>query len=152
MIQIIILPTRNFFELMVVNCSNLRWFGSIMSVKLTWCFWVNVSIFNPLNLSLFTGYELWNEWGDPFRLYPQIPFDPLLPSDAKFIGSGVGFRPVNQGAGGAGKEFCESLGGNSPREQFTIVILTYEREQVCSNQRLSFIYSFYLFMLSVIIA
>ncbi|CAH0387200.1 unnamed protein product [Bemisia tabaci] len=84
-------------------------------------------------IMLTQGYELWNEWGDPFRLYPQIPFDPLLPSDAKFIGSGVGFRPVNQGAGGAGKEFCESLGGNSPREQFTIVILTYEREQVLMN-------------------
>lgn len=109
---------------------------------------------------------MWNDWGDPFHLYPQLPFDPLLPSDAKFMGkmemiscffclifccslttyfkfvydnienfptfsgSGVGFRPIGKGAGGAGKEFCESLGGNSPREQFTIVMLTYEREQV----------------------
>lgn len=32
------------------------------------------------------GYELWNEWGDPFRLYPHLPFDPVLPSDAKFAG------------------------------------------------------------------
>lgn len=31
-------------------------------------------------------YEMWNVWGDPFNLYPQIPFDPVLPSDAKFIG------------------------------------------------------------------
>lgn len=45
-------------------------------------------------------------------------------------GSEVGFRPVGKGAGGAGKEFSESLGGNHPREQFTIVMLTYEREQV----------------------
>lgn len=45
-------------------------------------------------------------------------------------GSGKGFRLINNGAGGAGKEFCHSLGGNSPREQFTIVILTYERDQV----------------------
>ncbi|KAE9542716.1 hypothetical protein AGLY_002627 [Aphis glycines] len=79
------------------------------------------------------GYELWNSWGDPFKLYPHTPFDPLLPSDAKFIGSGKGFRPINNGAGGAGKEFCQSLGGNSPREQFTIVILTYERDQVLMN-------------------
>ncbi|XP_015365982.1 PREDICTED: exostosin-3 [Diuraphis noxia] len=79
------------------------------------------------------GYELWNSWGDPFKLYPHMPFDPLLPSDAKFIGSGKGFRPINNGAGGAGKEFCQSLGGNSPREQFTIVILTYERDQVLMN-------------------
>lgn len=74
--------------------------------------------------------EAWNEWGDPFYLYPQMPFDPVLPSDAKFVGSLTGFRPIGRGAGGAGKEFSESLGGNYPREQFTIVILTYEREQV----------------------
>lgn len=48
------------------------------------------------------------------------------------VGSGIGFRAINGGAGGAGKEFCESLGGNTPKEQFTIVILTYEREQVSS--------------------
>nr|CAD7576747.1 unnamed protein product [Timema californicum] len=82
---------------------------------------------------LTQGHEVWNDWGDPFKLYPQLPFDTILPSDAKFIGSGVGFRPIGRGAGGAGKEFCESLGGNSPREQFTIVMLTYEREQVLIN-------------------
>uniref|UniRef100_U5EV17 glucuronosyl-galactosyl-proteoglycan 4-alpha-N-acetylglucosaminyltransferase n=1 Tax=Corethrella appendiculata TaxID=1370023 RepID=U5EV17_9DIPT len=74
--------------------------------------------------------ESWNDWADPFYLYPQLPFDPVLPSDAKFIGSHMGFRPIGKGLGGAGKEFGESLGGNYPREQFTIVILTYEREQV----------------------
>lgn len=74
--------------------------------------------------------EIWNEWVDPFVLYPQLPFDPVLPSDAKFVGSAMGFRPIGKGAGGAGKEFSEALGGNHPREQFTIVILTYEREQV----------------------
>ncbi|XP_067014505.2 exostosin-3 isoform X2 [Anabrus simplex] len=82
---------------------------------------------------LTQGHEVWNDWGDPFRLYPQLPFDLVLPSDAKFMGSGVGFRPIGRGAGGAGKEFCESLGGNNPREQFTIVMLTYEREQVLIN-------------------
>lgn len=74
--------------------------------------------------------EAWNDWGDPFYLYPHLPFDPVLPSDAKFIGSNLGFRPIGKGVGGTGKEFGESLGGNHPREQFTIVILTYEREQV----------------------
>lgn len=34
----------------------------------------------------FQGHEMWNDWGDPFRLYPQLPFDILLPSDAKFVG------------------------------------------------------------------
>lgn len=42
----------------------------------------------------------------------------------------IGFRPIGSGAGGSGKEFSESLGGNMPREQFTIVMLTFEREQV----------------------
>ncbi|XP_001362090.1 exostosin-3 [Drosophila pseudoobscura] len=74
--------------------------------------------------------EAWNDWVDPFYMYPQLPFDPALPSDAKFIGSHTGFRPIGKGIGGAGKEFSEALGGNYPREQFTIVILTYEREQV----------------------
>lgn len=74
--------------------------------------------------------EAWNDWGDPFLLYPQLPFDPVLPSDAKFIGSQMGFRAIGKGAGGAGKEFGESLGGNYAREMFTIVMLTYEREQV----------------------
>jgi alpha-1,4-N-acetylglucosaminyltransferase EXTL3 len=74
--------------------------------------------------------EIWNDWGDPFYLYPFLPFDPILPSDAKFLGSTTGFRPIGKGAGGTGKEFGESLGGNHPREQFTIVMLTYEREQV----------------------
>ncbi|BES95065.1 Exostosin family [Nesidiocoris tenuis] len=85
------------------------------------------------SISLLQRYEMWNVWGDPFHLYPHLPFDPVLPSDAKFIGSGRGFRPIGAGAGGAGREFCDSLGGNYPREQFTIVMLTYEREQVLMN-------------------
>ena len=79
---------------------------------------------------LIQSREAWNDWGDPFYLYPQLPFDPVLPSDSKFLGSHMGFRPIGKGSGGAGKEFGESLGGNHPREQFTIVMLTYEREQV----------------------
>ncbi|XP_018353839.1 PREDICTED: tripeptidyl-peptidase 2 isoform X2 [Trachymyrmex septentrionalis] len=82
---------------------------------------------------LIQNHEIWNDWMDPFNLYPQLPFDTVLPSDAKFLGSEVGFRPIGKGAGGAGKEFSESLGGNYPREQFTIVMLTYEREQVLIN-------------------
>lgn len=56
-----------------------------------------------------------------------------LLDELKIIGSEVGFRPIGKGAGGAGKEFSEALGGNYPREQFTIVMLTYEREQVFIN-------------------
>ncbi|XP_071535730.1 exostosin-3 [Panulirus ornatus] len=83
--------------------------------------------------SLLNGYEIWNIWGDPFNLYPNLPTNPVLPTEAKFSGSKLGFRPISGGSGGSGKEFSESLGGNSPREQFTIVMLTYEREQVLLN-------------------
>ncbi|CAG9814496.1 unnamed protein product [Phaedon cochleariae] len=82
------------------------------------------------SLSLVHGHAVWNEWGDPFRLYPHLPFDAALSADAKFLGSGRGFRPIGQGQGGAGKEFSEALGGNYAREQFTVLVLTYEREQV----------------------
>lgn len=68
--------------------------------------------------------------GDPFRNYPFTPFEHALPSESKFIGSGFGFRPIGKGEGGSGKEFSEALGGNVPREQFTLVMLTYERENV----------------------
>ncbi|KAB7507082.1 Exostosin-3 [Armadillidium nasatum] len=85
------------------------------------------------SIALVARYEMWNVIGDPFYLYPYLPIDPILPSEAKFVGSQVGFRPINMGAGGSGKEFSEALGGNSPREQFTIVMLTYERDQVLIN-------------------
>jgi hypothetical protein len=37
------------------------------------------------------------------------------------------------GEGGSGKEFSNALGGNHPQEQFTVVMLTYEREAVLIN-------------------
>lgn len=49
---------------------------------------------------LTQGHQIWNDWGDPFHLYPALPFDPVLPSDAKFLGSETGFRPIGQGQGG----------------------------------------------------
>lgn len=82
--------------------------------------------------------KVWNEDFDPHTMYPYRVQEPILPSEAKFMGSSFGFRPVAQGAGGSGKEFGEVLGGNVPREQFTVVMLTYEREAVLidSLQRL----------------
>ncbi|XP_069461438.1 exostosin-like 3 [Ambystoma mexicanum] len=84
-------------------------------------------------------YRNWNSAAGPFHLFPHTPFDPVLPSEAKFLGSGTGFRPIGGGAGGSGKEFQAALGGNVPREQFTVVMLTYEREEVLMNslERLS---------------
>ncbi|XP_071494929.1 exostosin-like 3 [Diadema antillarum] len=79
------------------------------------------------------SYFTWNNPPGAQYLYPYTPFDPVVPSDAKFLGSTLGFRPIGGGAGGSGKEFQESLGGNVPREQFTVVMLTYEREAVLMN-------------------
>uniref|UniRef100_H2ZHK5 Exostosin-like 3 n=1 Tax=Ciona savignyi TaxID=51511 RepID=H2ZHK5_CIOSA len=74
--------------------------------------------------------DTWNNIPGPFNLYPFTPKDRLLPSDAQFIGSSNGFRPIGGGEGGTGKVYQESLGGNSPWEQFTMVMLTYKREEV----------------------
>lgn len=78
-------------------------------------------------------YRAWNRAPGPFQLFPHTPLDPVLPSEAKFLGSGNGFRPIGGGTGGSGKEFQAALGGNVPREQFTVVMLTYEREEVLMN-------------------
>ena len=72
----------------------------------------------------------WNTHFDAFFLPPYTPFEPFLPTDAKFKGSFQGFRPIGDGCGGAGREFSQAIGGNTASEQFTVVILTYEREQV----------------------
>ena len=84
------------------------------------------------------AYTSWNgpHWGSAFRLAPHTPWDPILPSDAKFragSGSALGFRPINGGEGGSGKEFSQALGGNTPQEHFTVVMLTYQREQVTNG-------------------
>ncbi len=81
--------------------------------------------------SLITnGYDLWNTHFSPFRLAPFTPWEPVLPTEAKFLGSSAGFRPIGGGEGGSGHEFSQAIGGNVPHEQFTVVILTYKREQV----------------------
>lgn len=84
-------------------------------------------------LTVTDCYRSWNSAPGPFHLFPHTPFDPVLPSEAKFLGSGTGFRPIGGGAGGSGKEFQAALGGNVQREQFTVVMLTYEREEVLMN-------------------
>ncbi|RUS69328.1 hypothetical protein EGW08_022909, partial [Elysia chlorotica] len=82
------------------------------------------------NFSVGLVSDMFNKFGDPFNLYPHTPFQPVLPSESKFLGSNYGFRPVNRGAGGDGVTFSQALGGNFQREQFTIVMLTYKREVV----------------------
>merc|ERR1719186_2073112 len=75
----------------------------------------------------------WNTVFSTHLAAPHTPWEPVLPTEAKFHGSGLGFRPICGGEGGAGREFSQALGGNTPQEQFTVVMLTYEREQVLMN-------------------
>lgn len=90
----------------------------------------SVAFRRNFSTSLVDSYERWNIRFDAFFMAPYTPFEPILPTDAKFRGSFQGFRAVGEGAGGAGREFSQAIGGNVPSEQFTVVMLTYEREQV----------------------
>jgi len=75
----------------------------------------------------------WNSKFHALTLYPSTPWEHVLPTEAKFLGARMGFRPICDGSGGSGKEFSTALGGNQPQEQFTVVMLTYEREPVLIN-------------------
>ena len=80
--------------------------------------------------TIVDAYNVWNFPPGSFRMYPSTPFAPVLPSSAPFRNSSTGFELIGEGMGGAGAQFNKALGGNNPAEQFTIVILTYERELV----------------------
>lgn len=81
------------------------------------------------SLILNSHYDLWNSpMQSPFRLFPSQPRDPVAPSEYKFLSQDNGFRPIGDGLGGSGNEFARAIGGDYPNEQFTIVLLTYERE------------------------
>jgi hypothetical protein len=69
------------------------------------------------------SYSIWNEY-NYVGLHNQLPTSPLnrpiMPTEAEMLSdSKFGFRPINQGMGGSGKEFSEAIGGNDQREQFT---------------------------------
>jgi len=85
------------------------------------------------SLVISHSYHSWNTVFSTKLATPHTPWEPVLPTEAKFHGSGLGFRPICGGEGGAGHEFSQALGGNTPQEQFTVVMLTYEREQVLMN-------------------
>ncbi|CDI98613.1 exostosin 3 [Echinococcus multilocularis] len=58
---------------------------------------------------------------------------PPLPIEFQFVNTvNTMYRPINHTWGTAGKEFAADLGGMFPYEQFTIVVLTYDREAVLS--------------------
>lgn len=77
------------------------------------------------------AYDLWNNpLLSPFKLFPSSTIDPVAPSEFKFISSYANYRPISDGLGGSGEAFSRSLGGDYPNEQFTVIILTYERVEM----------------------
>uniref|UniRef100_A0A915P4J9 Uncharacterized protein n=1 Tax=Meloidogyne floridensis TaxID=298350 RepID=A0A915P4J9_9BILA len=78
------------------------------------------------------NYKLWNDF--PFATSTSLKFLPNdfpMPSDAEFNEDvSFGMRPILPGSG---VEFSKAIGGNRRREHFTVIITTYNREQILSN-------------------
>uniref|UniRef100_A0A914GS44 Exostosin-like 3 n=1 Tax=Globodera rostochiensis TaxID=31243 RepID=A0A914GS44_GLORO len=88
-------------------------------------------VHNFTALSLYSD-QIWNHFPMAIGTSPRfLPFAHFLPSDAEFgEDTAFGMRPILPGSG---QEFALALGGNRPREQFTVIILAYNREQVLLN-------------------
>ncbi|VDO06460.1 unnamed protein product [Rodentolepis nana] len=70
---------------------------------------------------------------DQFWTHINTPWSsPLLPTEFQFINvmNASNYRPINHSVGMAGKEFAANIGGMHPYEQFTIVVLTYDRDSI----------------------
>lgn len=75
------------------------------------------------------SYFFWNEMGAALSdSLEYLTVEPPFPSEFEFgEGAVLGFRPI---APGSGVEFSAAIGGNRPREQFTVVLLTFRRDAV----------------------
>nr|CAH8830039.1 unnamed protein product [Trichobilharzia regenti] len=90
---------------------------------------------------------------NPFWLFPSTPWEPVLPSDAAFkpyASTNYGLRPINHSINLAGYEFNMNLGGMYPYEQFTIVMLTYDRYHLLCQTLESFLNLPYLHSILII--
>ena len=86
------------------------------------------------NLTTYTT-RLWNAPPGPFYMYPTTPFKPTPMSGSQYADMGpsqVANLPQHVIAAGGitGPFFEDYLLGNVPDEQFTVVMLTYERNEV----------------------
>ena len=88
-------------------------------------------------VSNFTSYsyKLWNSPPGPFFMYPVTPFKPSPISGSKYVGLNkkeISILPnhILTAGGITGPHFEDFLLGDAPEEQFTVVMLTYERENV----------------------
>ena len=82
----------------------------------------------------FGSYSSWNHQFYPFNMMPSTPFDKFLPIDTKYTSIKSPTNPSpNYFYGGTkgGEHFHDRLGGNDDdNEQFTIIILTFNRERL----------------------
>jgi hypothetical protein len=74
--------------------------------------------------------RIWNEVPGPAMYFGSTPFEPDIPTELRKTNTEDQFSIVGEGEGGYGEEFQKDLGGNRRREQFTIVMLTYDRNEV----------------------
>ena len=86
------------------------------------------------NFSTYTN-NFWNAPPGPFWMYPVTPFQPGPVSGTKYTGmdaSTILHLPLHivQAGGITGPHFESYLLGNSAEEQFTVVMLTYHRNEV----------------------
>lgn len=97
----------------------------------------SVTLASPVYQQNFTIYstDFWNSPPGPFYMYPVTPFKPSPVSGRQYEGlsrEDIAVLPshVIQAGGITGPHFEDFLLGNTPDEQFTVLILTYERDQV----------------------
>uniref|UniRef100_A0A158QRC2 Glyco_transf_64 domain-containing protein n=1 Tax=Haemonchus placei TaxID=6290 RepID=A0A158QRC2_HAEPC len=74
------------------------------------------------------SYRAWNKFGISGKSPEFLVHSADPPAESEFYpDTNVGFRPIEPGSG---VEFSKALGGNRVREQFTVVLLTYNRDAV----------------------
>uniref|UniRef100_A0A1I7YEY2 Exostosin domain-containing protein n=1 Tax=Steinernema glaseri TaxID=37863 RepID=A0A1I7YEY2_9BILA len=85
---------------------------------------------NFTSFSMYS-YKLWNQYTHfVHHTQPYLLDTPVMPSESEFYPeTNAGMRPIKPGSG---EEFVKAVGGNRPKEQFTIVMLTYNRDAVLS--------------------
>lgn len=78
-------------------------------------------------LNMYSG-AMWNQGYDISRSPEFLINNAELPAEAEFFPDvNIGYRPIEPGSG---NEFSKALGGNRAREQFTVVMITYNRDAV----------------------
>lgn len=85
-------------------------------------------------------HRVWNTYPGAVDMYPVVPWVEAVPSQVQFLEEGKdAYMPIGDGKGGDGVAFSRSLGGDYPVEQFTVLMLTYDREVILMEalQRLS---------------